>query len=64
MVAAAAATGNFLPLCWQKPLRKSGNPDSQVRTYRSKETLKKALDENELKHATGLSLLLRIDIIR
>lgn len=28
MVAAAAATGDFLLHCWQKLLRKSGNPDS------------------------------------
>lgn len=63
-MAAAAATGNFPLLYWQELLRRKSAIWTQVRTYRSKEILKRDLDENEIKHATGLSLLLQIDIIR
>lgn len=59
-MAAAAATGNFLLLYRQELLRKR----AIWIQVRSKEPSKKDLDENEMKHATGLSLLLRIDIIR
>lgn len=55
----AAAAGNFLLLYWQELLRKSAIR-TRIQTYRSKEPSKRNLDENEIKHATGLSLLLRI----